>query len=435
MKYGWADLGALLRTPGGRLALRSGIFYRTWPVWSRLARIHRRTLVRRTRVVAVVGSLGKSTTARAIAAALGLPEDPRRAHNSWSRVAMALLRIRPGARHAVIEVGIAGRGEMEQYARIVQPDVTVVTTIASEHHRSLGSLEETRNQKSWMVRALAKHGTAVLNADDPNVASMRDVTRARVITFGTAPSCDVALLNAQLQWPDGTRCLVRVSGMNYETLTRLVGPGASMAVLAAAAVAHGEGVAIDVALDRVARLAPTPGRMQPVALDNGVTFLRDDFKSPIESIHPALDTLGQIPARRRIVVLGDIAEPRGSRATLYGGVGEHVARVASQLVVVGHSNSLQAYRAGARRVGMASEAIHGGTASPKAIAEMLEGLLEPGDVVLVKGRDTQRLDRIRLRLSGRHVLCDIEHCTLRTTACEACPMLERGWPDGRVPVR
>ena len=67
--------------------------------------------------------------------------------NAWTSVAMAVLRIRPSQRHAVIEVGIGGRGQMEQYARLLRPDLTVVTSIGSEHHGSLGSLEVTRAEK------------------------------------------------------------------------------------------------------------------------------------------------------------------------------------------------------------------------------------------------------------------------------------------------
>ena len=81
-------------------------------------------------------------------------------YNAWGSVSRAMLRIARGQRHAVVEVGIADKGQMRQYARVVQPDVTVVTSIGSEHHRSLGSLDVTRDEKAWMVRALPPGGTA-----------------------------------------------------------------------------------------------------------------------------------------------------------------------------------------------------------------------------------------------------------------------------------
>ena len=70
--------------------------------------------------------------------------------------------------------------------------------------------------------------------------------------------------------------------------------------------------------------------------------------------------------------------------------------------------------------------------TPQAIAAELSALLEPGDVVLLKGRDTERLARVALILQGRTVRCDIRECTLRTVACDSCAMLESGWGNHRV---
>lgn len=142
-----------MSTPLGRRQLRDGLLRRLWPVLARLTRLHRRTLTRKTRGIAIVGSLGKSTTSRALPTAPGLPLHRLMLFNSWSGLALALLRIRPGQRNAVIEVGIGAPDQMEVYARVVCPTVTVVTSIASEHNRSLGSLESTRVEKSRMVRA------------------------------------------------------------------------------------------------------------------------------------------------------------------------------------------------------------------------------------------------------------------------------------------
>ena len=66
-------------------------------------------------------------------------------------------------------------------------------------------------------------------------------------------------------------------------------------------------------------------------------------------------------------------------------------------------------------------------------AELLASAIEPGDVVLIKGRDTQKLDRVRLILAGRDVRCDIDFCDVRTLSCATCPMLERGWTGDERP--
>ena len=362
---------ARLQTPFGRRQLRDGLRRRLWPVMARLARLHRQTVTRQTRVVAIVGSLGKSTTSRAATTALGLPLHRLMTLNSHTALSLALLRIRPGQRNAVIEVGINARGQMEAYARVVRPTVTVVTSIASEHNRSLGSLEETRAEKAWMVRALPRSGTAVLNGDDPNVMWMKGETRAHVITFGFDDSCDVRATEVRLDWPRGTQFHLRAFGEERDVTTQLMGRHMAYAVLAAVAVAHVAGIPLDEALSRLRSLTPTPGRMSPVALPNGVILLRDEFKAPLESMHAALDVVADIPAERRIVVLGEVSEPPGSQGPIYRALGERVARIASLLVVVGSLRKPPGYAAGARRAGMPESRIIKAGPTPREVAEAL----------------------------------------------------------------
>ena len=429
MRYPLRDVLAMFATPAGRSQLWEGVIYRLWPLSSRLARLYRQTLARNTRVVAVVGSFGKSTTTRAVSAVLGVPPHRKMLFNAWSSVAFAILRIRPSQRHAVIEVGIAEPGQMKPYARTVRPDVTVVTSIGSEHGRSLGSLEVTRAEKSWMVRVLPKSGSAVLNGDDPNVMWMNDQTPARIVTFGFGEACDVRARDLRLEWPHGTRFRLVAFGRERDVTIRLIGRSMVYPALAAIAVAHLEGVPLNDVLARLELLPPTPGRMQPVALPEDVVVLRDDFKSTLETMHAALDVFGEVPARRRIVLFGDVSEPPRPQRPAYQALGERVAGIASRFIVVG--NGLDPYYSGARRGGMAKSAIIDGGRSPQEAAEALRGILQPGDAVLIKGRDTQKLDRVRLILEGRRVACSIRFCNLRMMYCKDCPMLEAGWGNHR----
>jgi UDP-N-acetylmuramoyl-tripeptide--D-alanyl-D-alanine ligase len=429
MRYRLTDVPAMLGTPAGRRQVADGVAYRAWPVMSRLATLYRRTIASRVRVVAVVGSFGKSTTMRAVAAALGAPQPRSMTANAWTSVAMAVLRIRPAQRHAVIEVGIGGRGQMDRYARLLRPDVTVVTSIGSEHHGSFGSLEVTRAEKVRMITAMPAAGIAVLNGDDPHVLWMRAHAPGRVIEFGFGARCDVRARQVRLDWPHGTRFDLDAFGQRRDVTVRLVGRQMIYPVLAAIAVALAEGVALDSVLSRLRALPPTPGRMQPVPLPNGAIVLRDDYKSTLETIHAALDVLAEIPARR-VVLFGDLSEPQGRERPIYLALGIRAARVASRLVVIGRG--FRRYGAGARRGGMPRSSVVDGGRTVQQAAAALQKMLQPGDVLLLKGRRPQKLDRVRMILQGRQVRCDIPFCDIRSMECENCPMLERGWGRHRV---
>jgi len=401
------------------------VSYHAWPLVAWPAAAHRRIIARGTRVIVVTGSFGKTTSARAIVTALG--GEPRHdiSRNAKFFVARALLRIRPGQPHAVIEIGIIRRNEMAEYARIVRPDVAVVTSIGSEHNRSLGSLEVTRDEKAHLVRALPVTGTAVLNGDDPNVRWMKSQTRARVRTFGFGEANDVRAGSPVLDWPRGMRFSVSTPAGSREARVQLMGRPMVYPILAALTVALEEGVSLDRALDALAILEPTPGRLQPVSLANGAIVLRDDFKSAQETIEAALDLLGEIPAKRRIAVLGDVSEPVGAQGPIYRHLGQRVAEVASRAVFLTGSN-VSAYMAGAKKGGMPAEAMVNAHGRVQEAIEALKDDLGPGDVVLVKGRDTQHLARITLGLAGRHVGCELTACDVKIR-CERCPMLESGW--------
>ena len=397
----------------------------TWPLLRHVARIYRLTAARRVRVVAVVGSLGKTTTSRALDAALGLPVRPGTERNAFSSIAMALLGVRPWANHAVIEVGIARKDDMKIYAKTIRPDITVVTSITSEHNRSLGDLSVTRTEKSEMVRALAPSGLAVLNGDDPNVLWMKAATRARILTFGFSDGNDVQATAVTPDWPHGTRFRLHVNGESREVHTRLIGRTFVYPVLAAVAVGLTEGFSLDTVLAALGHLPPTPERLDPVRLSTGAILLRDEFKSTLETVDAALDVMSQIPARRKIVVLGDVSEPPGSQGPIYRRLGNRVAGIATQVIFVCSKKNCERYSAGVSGAEMRRDAVTKAGRDLKKALGAIPADLGEGDVVLIKGRDTQRLGRISLSLMGQKVRCNIPCCTVvDSTRCDKCRMLK-----------
>jgi len=393
--------------------------------------LYRRTVIRKTRIVTVVGSFGKSTTVRSVLKALGGDVHKAFDLNAYSSVARALLRTRPHDRHAVIEVGIDGLGQMAVYAGVIRPDIAVVTSIGSEHQRTFKAFEITREEKSKMVKGLAPSGLAVLNGDDPNVSQMAQETSAKVITFGFGKDNDVRASHVVLDWPKGTKFKLHVNNRKRDVTVRLIGRHMVYPILAAVAVSLFEGLELDQVLTVLKGLPATPGRLEPIPLEGGAFILRDEYKSSLETIHCALEVLSDIPAKRRIVVLGEVSEPPGSQGPVYRRIGEAISQVASLAIFLG--GNFQRYAAGAARGGMPRDALINAQRSVRKAAEVLQQNLRPGDVVLTKGRDNERLDRVALSLMGRKVSCDISFCQAEVR-CADCPMIERGWDGLKVVI-
>jgi UDP-N-acetylmuramoyl-tripeptide--D-alanyl-D-alanine ligase len=214
---------------------------------------------------------------------------------------------------------------------------------------------------------------------------------------------------------------------------RLVGRHLLYPVLAAIVVAIAEGVDLDDALAVLTSIPPGSNRLEPVELPSGAFLLCDHCKSSLETVEAALDTLREIPARRRVVVLGDLEEPPGSTLeeveATYERLGRRVAAIGTcaLFVNVETSGPRPLYTDGARAGGLRADAIIE-TATVLEAVDALRAEVHPGDVVLLEGAGQQHFDRIRLALEGRTVRCNVPVCTL-WMRCAGCPMLEPGWND------
>lgn len=419
-----ADLVRLLaRVPRAR-----GIFLRREYEWfagplRRLARLYRRTLIADTRLAVVVGSLGKTTTARALHAALACPPRGFCYSNYGAALAGNLLRVRPGDRHAVLEAGIGGPGWMGVYSWFLQPDIVVVTAIASEHYRSFPSLGHCRDEKAEIVRRLPPDGVAFLNGDDPNVRWMATQTRARVVTFGLGEDNDVRAEDVR-PVDGGLRFDARLRTGRLPVEIRFNGRHMVYPFLVALAVAEHEGGDPAAAAARLAGLAPADARMETLHLANGVRILDDSFKGGLETVQSALDALAGLPAGRRIVLFGGVEDPPGKWRDIHREVGRRMATVADRIYCLASQKNTSPLRAGAVAAGMRDEDIVALGSDIAAAHPALAGELRPGDVLLLKGRSTQRLRRVALQLLGRRVGCAVAYCGVKVTTCDACPLLD-----------
>ena len=414
----------LIRSPAGRLEIKRRYGNKLWPTARRFASLYRRSAGRRVRVIAVIGSVGKTTTMRAVSAALGQRVTRAALLNANARASTGrqLLGIPPWRKRVVLEIGIGFPGDMRIQAETVRPNVVVVTAIAEDHWESMGSIENTRNEKADMLRILPRDGIAIVNGDDENVRWMATQTKARVVYIGVREDAEIRATDIELDWPHGMRFVARVGGTSLPVTTKLVGRHMIFPALAAIAVAHIEGVPLNDAAAALAELTPTPGRMQTMALQGGAYALRDEFKGSEHTFRKAFEALAEIPASRRIAVIGEIAEEHGNQA--YRDVGAGAAEVLDRVVFVGTSKKLRTFRAGATRAGLPAECIDHVHTWEEA-RDLVKGDLREGDVLFIKGRWQQALGRVGLALAGKDVQCHADPCPFKRMLCDVCPFLEK----------
>lgn len=377
------------------------------------------------RIVAVTGSMGKTTTKDLIAEMLA-PAGPtlktRGTINGVDGVPATLLAIRPDHRFAAIELGIFDDpGEMTWMASLFEPHVAVLTGIGEDHILTYGSKAAIAREKRALLERLGPAGTAVVNADDDLARATAGGLACRVVLAGRARDAEVRVVADRLVWPEGLDVELSVDGRHLHARLSLPGRHYAPIVALAVAAARACGVAPEQAAEAVARMEPTPGRLSIQPGPNGSTLLMDDYKSRLASARAALAVLSEAPAERRIAVVGEMQElpPDG-----YGGLAEALARTADLTVAVGRGGPVLRARLG--RDG-AFVAVH----RVEDAAAFLADVASPGDVILVHGATRQHLGRIALLLAREPVGCNVRRCVFHWS-CEECLYLRSGPPESCV---
>jgi UDP-N-acetylmuramoyl-tripeptide--D-alanyl-D-alanine ligase len=391
-----------------------------WPVAYAAAWVWRRTALRRTQVWAVTGSLGKTSTAAAAAAAAGVPFDPDRG-NYGSFLAAALLRCRRGQSCVVLEVGISRPGQMRGYARLLRPDLVVLTAIGTEHLRAFAAQEALAREKALLPRAVSRHGLVVVNGDDPRCRAIGATCAAPVVRVGTAEDCAWRIAGAVDEWPRGTRLrLAGAGGASVEIASQWVGPDLPRCAAFGAVAGLATGFAAPLVAARLAALPPLAWRLERLALPGGAWLLLDAWKGHWPTAESALRYLASFTAWRRVAVLGALDEPPGTQGIAYRQYGRLASEVADRLVFVGSTRDFERMRAGVREHGPAAPAIEHCLTVHEAAAA-LRAELAAGTILLLKGRHSQKLGRLAALLRGESVDCRLRFCPARGLRCDLCP--------------
>lgn len=381
-------------------------------------------------VVAISGSVGKTSTRLAVATVLqklGYVGQPNGNYNTEIGVSLAILRSRTGNRSVIAWLGVFVRGlfflvkkqfypqvlvlefgsdrpgDGKPLVRLARPTIGIVTNISETHLEKLGSLQGVAAEEGELVFGLPQEGWAILNRDDELVWAMRERTKAKVLSYGFNEEAQIKIINWQLIKKEDV----------YGTVVKIVYQGSAVpifvpgavgqqyAYVCAAAVAAGLAVGLNIVdiAQELNEFVPAAGRMRPLVGFNNCILIDDTYNSSPLACKIALQTLKQLHdsqlVKRTIAVLGDMLELGEQSVILHQQVGEQAADLNIDiLVTVGNLAANIAQGAKERNQQMIVHRL----ADTNQAVELLKGIIQEGDAVLIKGSQGARLEKVTKEL-------------------------------------
>jgi len=349
-------------------------------------------------VAVVTGSNGKTTTKEMIAsifrAAVGADAVAATPGNFNNAIGMplAVLALRAAHRLAVFEIGMNHRGETRELAAIASPTLAVITNAQREHQEFMRSVDEVAAEHADAVRALRRPGTAVLNADDPRVATWRDAaveSRSAVVTFALDAPADVSARHAP--HPEGAVLALTLPGGVADVLLRVPGRAMAQNALAAAATAHAAGVSVAAIAQGLEAFRSVGGRLAASTTPGGVAIIDDSYNANPDSVRAAVDVLAGRRAPRWLV-LGDMGEVGDEGPAYHREIGRYARAARIERLFTAGALARES------AVAFGAQALH--FDSVDGLAAHVAAEARAGVTVLVKGSRFMRMERVVAALTG-----------------------------------
>jgi len=379
-------------------------------------------------VIGVTGSVGKTSMKDAIAAVLSakfrVAKSPK-TYNSEIGIPLAVLGLetsygaslrwlvsmvrapfraflKAGSEYLVLEMGIDRVGDMESNLAVTHPTIGVLGAVGTSpvHLEYFTSAEEVVREKAKMLEVIPESGKVFLYNDDAIIRSAVEHVRCPVTTFGVGTHADVFADSYEMlmdrttsgERPKGFSCMVRAGDESVRVeVLGVVGEHHMYPIAVAIAVARACGVPMRDAARGLATYSPPPSRMRLFSGKSGSTIIDDSYNASPLAVIAAVATLASVPATRRMVCLGDMKELGAKSTEEHERIGEAVGRVADIALFVG--SFARAMARGAERAGMRGEHILLADTSRDAV-KRIAPLVSDGDVVLVKGSQSMRMERV-----------------------------------------
>lgn len=378
------------------------------------------------KIVAITGSVGKTSTKDAVFSVvskfahvrkseksynsqIGLPLTILGLSNAWNNPFKWMLNVLQGLwliiiphkypKWLVLEVGVGKPGDMAETASWLKTDIVIMTTIPETpvHIEFFTSRKHLVDEKAGLIKTLKPSGTLILNADNETVLGMRERTRNLVLTYGFDADADIRASEDNIFYtdsgePKGITFRVDEGGKSLPVVMEGVfGRSHIYTALAALACVHVLKWNILEAIDALRTHDTPPGRMKVLAGVGEIVLIDDSYNSSPAAAESALETLGRTDAKRKIAVLGDMLELGKHTEEAHRELGKLAKKNSDIVVVVGPRSKFIAEGATAAR--LAKKNLFEFANSALA-AEFMKDFVEAGDLVLVKGSQGMRMERV-----------------------------------------
>jgi UDP-N-acetylmuramoyl-tripeptide--D-alanyl-D-alanine ligase len=358
-------------------------------------------------VLAVTGSVGKTSTKEALRRVLGVQGETHASaasfNNHWG-VPLSLARCPATVRFAIFEIGMNHAGEIDALVRMVRPHIAIITTVEPVHLEFFTGIEAIADAKAEIFVGVEPGGAVVINRDNSQFARLQRSAKklgiSRIVSFGTDEKSDARLLDVSLH---AACSAVHADILGHEVTYKLGMPGRHMAMNSLAVLAASSLAGADLALAALAlsQIEPAAGRGVRRTLDvvsGEATLIDESYNANPASMAAALNVLGQAvvgPQGRRIAILGDMLELGPTSAELHRSLNEAIK--ANHIDLVYCCGPLMRNLWDALSTGK-----RGGYADSAASLEaQAVGAIRAGDAIMIKGSLGSKMKTIVQALEKR----------------------------------
>ena len=290
--------------------------------------------------IAVTGSVGKTTTKDMTAAVLGARFRVHKTEGNFNNdigVPLTLLRLEAQHEVCVVELGMDHAGEIDNLARLVEPDMALITNIGDAHIENLGSRENIFKAKCEIFPHLKRDGLAILNGDDPLLAALEGTLAQRTVFVGEGEGLDYTARDLSSDGAGHLFCRVKTPRSQFEANIPALGSHMIYPTLMAAAAAEALGMAPDEIVRGIGAFLPTKMRMNIVRCKGDIVILNDAYNANPQSMRAAAAVLGDAgQKRRKVAVVGDMKELGPGSEQFHRAVGGYFAQAGTdRLIAVG----------------------------------------------------------------------------------------------------